>query len=129
MAQVTGVTPGKLDEIETEMDSSVVAANIDASGQLLLTTRGGAVLMAGDVGTGGGGTGSDAGAVDESVVISFPGPDTKWVCDHNLNHRYVDVTTYLPDGTQVLADVTYVNANTCTIKWYFPTAGTAVIER
>lgn len=128
MAQVTGVTPAKLDDIETQMDESVVSANVDASGQLLLTTRGGAVLMAGEVGTGGG-TGSDAGAVDESVVITFPGPDTKWVCDHNLNHRYVDVTTTLPDGTVVQGDITYVNANTCTIKWYFPTAGTAVIER
>jgi hypothetical protein len=125
MAQVEGVTPAKLSEISEEIGKSVVSATIDVGGQLLLNTRDGAVIMAGMVGTGG----ADTASVDESVTLSFSTPALTWTCTHNLGHRFVDVTTYAPDGSVIVGDVQYVNDNTCTVRWYFPTAGTAYIQR
>lgn len=126
MATVEGVTPTKLSEVETEMGSSVVSGTVDPSGQLLLTTRNGAVITAGSVSTGGGG---GTGSVDESVTFAFASPIKVWNCVHNLNHKFVDVTCYAADGSEIVGDVAYVDANTCTISWYYATAGNANIQR
>lgn len=127
MAQVEGITPAKVSEITAEMGKSIISGTVDDSGQLLLNTRDGAVIIAGMVGTGGGT--ADSGSVDESVTLSFPTPATTWTCVHNLGHRFVDVTVYLPNGSEVVGDVAYVNDNTCTVSFFYPTAGSAFIQR
>lgn len=127
MAKVEGVTPTKLSEVEDAMGSSVVSGTVDPSGQLLLTTRNGAVITAGSVSTSGGGT--DSGSVDESVTLTFVSPVKVWNCVHNLNHKFVDVTCYMSDGSEVVGDVAYIDSNTCTISWYYATAGNANIQR
>lgn len=54
-------------------------------------------------------------------------PSAAWTIAHNLG-RYPSVTIVDTAGDQVSADVTYVDANTVTVSFGFPTTGAAYLN-
>lgn len=53
-------------------------------------------------------------------------PSSAWVITHNLGRR-AHVTVYVPDGTEVEADVVHNNDNQVAITFATPQTGTALI--
>lgn len=116
LVSVTGLTAERMLEIEA---ASVVGGTI-VGDNLVLVTRGGEFLEAGNV---------RGPAGSSSIDFSFPVASTEWVCTHNLNHELVDVIAYDSSGVKIDGDITVVDQNTISIKWYYPTTGTATIQR
>lgn len=61
--------------------------------------------------------------------FSFASPALEWVCQHDFGHALVDVTTFDQNGNQIMGDVSYLDANTVVVRWYFPFAGSATVQR
>ena len=58
--------------------------------------------------------------------ITFASPATEWVINHNIGRTVVEVNCYDPTGTlEFDPEVELTNANTATVRWYYPTAGIA----
>jgi hypothetical protein len=104
-------------------DRVIVDGEVGPSGNLLLTTNGGAVIDAGHVVGPPGQSG-----VDSAKSFTFATPSTVWTCTHNLGKRLVDVSLADTAGNEIIGDILYVDNNTLTVTWYFATAGTALIQ-
>lgn len=104
-------------------DRVIVDGVVGPSGNLLLTTNGGATIDAGNVVGPPGQSG-----VDPAKSFTFATPVTSWTCVHNLGKKVVDVSLADSAGNEIIGDIFYVDTNTLTITWYFATAGTALIQ-
>lgn len=104
-------------------DQVVVDGTVGPSGNLLLTTLGGATIDAGHVVGPPGNSG-----VDPAKSFTFATPSTTWTVVHNLGKKVVDVSLADPAGNEIIGDILYVDVNTLTVTWYFATAGTALIQ-
>jgi hypothetical protein len=104
-------------------DVVIVDGQVSSSGNLLLTTGGGDVIDAGPVKGDTGPSGNDP-----AVTINFAAPSTTWVCNHNLGKKIVDVILSDNNGDAVMGDIKYVDENTLTVSWFYPQAGTVVIQ-
>jgi hypothetical protein len=56
-------------------------------------------------------------------------PLSTWDIAHNLNQLYVSVQIINGSGDTVIADITFLSANTLRLSFTAPTSGTAVIRR
>lgn len=57
---------------------------------------------------------------------TFATPLTVWVWTHNLGTTAIEVQTFDSDGiTEKEGDVSFPDANTVRIEWYYPEAGIA----
>lgn len=104
-------------------ESVIVDGEVNGAGNLLLTTGGGDVIDAGHVKGEQGPSG-----IDPAVTINFAAPSTTWMCSHNLGKKIVDVVLSDNNGDSVLGDIKYIDENTLTISWFYPQAGTVVIQ-
>jgi hypothetical protein len=104
-------------------DQVIVGGEVGPSGNLLLTTNGGAVLDAGHV-VGPSGT----SGTDPAVTFTFATASTVWTCVHNLGKKVVDVSLADPAGNEIIGDIMYIDSSKLTVTWYFATAGTALIQ-
>lgn len=73
-----------------------------------------------------------AGTVTDSnlsTVFSFGTASTTWTCPHNFGRTGVSVVCYDASGAEQIGDVEYTDANTVTVRWYFPTTGSCRITK
>lgn len=123
MTQVTGFTAARMKAIE---DSTVVSGDVRGD-DLILITRDGTEILAGDVRGPAGPSGGGGGDPVEKI-FSFSTASETWVCEHNLDSLSLDITTFDPDGNKVEGDVAYLDRNTVSIGWYYPTSGVCYIS-
>lgn len=119
MATVDGVTKAKSLAIEAAsvVDGEVIGDN------LVLYRHDGTPIDAGNVrGPAGGGS---AGTV---IEFNFATASTDWTLTHNLGYKYVEIILTDPSGNVFEGDITYVNVNTATVHFYFPTSGKAEVK-
>lgn len=64
----------------------------------------------------------------QAQTFEFPVPTSVWQCQHRLGTRDVDVTCYDLDGNLMIGAVDPVSTSLCTISWYRPTAGRAILR-
>lgn len=69
-----------------------------------------------------------AASSTQTKSFSFSAASNVWVCNHNLGTLNVDVITTDSDGTQVIGDVYYDSPNQCSVHWFSPRTGTAVVS-
>ncbi|WP_043349029.1 hypothetical protein [Methylobacterium sp. B1] len=62
-----------------------------------------------------------------TTAIAQPSPSAVWTLTHGLN-RYPSVTLVDTAGDQFLADISFPDANTITVRLAAPTAGTAYLN-
>lgn len=72
----------------------------------------------GPPGPGGGGGGTNA-----EYLQTFAIPTQLWTINHNIGTKSVVVETFDHTGDLVQAEVDYIDDNTITVSWYYPTAG------
>lgn len=118
MATVTGFTADRMLVIESQ---SVVDGEVDSSGDLILTTRGGDEINAGHV------VGPPGPAGSLSETFSFSTAQTTWICVHNFDAVQVHVTTFDTNGDKIVGDVEVMDNNTVHVTWYFPMTGSCIV--
>jgi hypothetical protein len=70
----------------------------------------------------------DPGPASVSYDFNFAIPSTQWVVAHNLGtYAISEVQTFNQSGVPIEGHVQYPDANTVTVDWYYPTAGSARI--
>lgn len=63
-----------------------------------------------------------------AIEYNFAAPSTTWVMAHNLG-RKVDVSLFDTNGDEIEGDVHQSSdGNTTTITWYYPVAGSALVQ-
>lgn len=61
--------------------------------------------------------------------FSFATAMTTWTMLHNFGYSQVSVVTFDPSGAEIQGDVRYLDSLTAEVTWYYPTAGTALVQR
>ena len=119
MATVVGKTSVRIDEL---LSDTIVKVEI-VDGSLQTTDRAGFVTNVGPVG------GEGGGASTYSRYFTFNVASNVWLCKHNFGQEVVHVTVRDINDDELVGDVEYVDTNTLTISWFYPTAGVAIITR
>lgn len=67
--------------------------------------------------------GPGGGAGGAEFVQNFAIPSTLWTVNHNIGTKSVTVETFDQSGDWVQTEIDYIDDNTITVSWYYPTAG------
>lgn len=67
--------------------------------------------------------GSGGGAGGAEYIQNFAIPSTLWTVHHNIGTKSVTVETFDQSGDWVQTEIDYIDDNTITVSWYYPTAG------
>lgn len=72
--------------------------------------------------------GDDGVPNDVSLTFYFATATKQWLINHNLGDPAPNVVLKDNAGNTVIGDVTYIDANTLRVDWYFDTNGSAIVS-